>query len=214
LLTLYCRVEQGRNFAKFKAQQSPWSAWHFSTTTLYPQLHVTSILSPLHALNFWPHVEATYYCMFLSVSHISQSWLSSATLLHPRKPGETILLLLTLPFLLSTHPRVCMEEWFSIQVFLTAIKYRLLCHRLCKMMIKQLRSHHRRRCIGQGEWPVIYDVTAKIDDNLSHQLYPHQQTSKATWVDWEHLNHPITPIDLFVSSQLVQSCQSHQIRIH
>jgi hypothetical protein len=45
----------------------------FSTITLYPQLHLTSILSPLHALNHWPHVEATYYCMFLLVSHISQS---------------------------------------------------------------------------------------------------------------------------------------------
>ncbi len=84
-----CRVEQGRNFAKFKAWQSPWTAWCFSTTTLYPQLHVTSILSPLHALNHWPHVEATYYCMFLLVSHISQSWLSGATLLHPQwHPGS------------------------------------------------------------------------------------------------------------------------------
>ncbi len=59
-----------------------------------------------------------------------------------------------------------MEELFSIQVFLTAIIYRLLCHRLGEMMMKQPRSHHRRRCIGEGEWPVIHDVTAKIDDNL------------------------------------------------
>src|SRR5258708_17438389 len=90
----------------------------------------------------------------------------------PRKPSETILRLLTLPFLLSTHPRVCMEELFSIQVFSTAIIYRLLCHRLAKMLMNKPRSLNGRGLIVKGEGQVLYNFMPKIDATLNPQAYP------------------------------------------